>query len=165
MPFSRGKTGFFSTTSKERKGKKNKTKNKGGGFIAKWGGPSGHLTWNKKRKKKKKKTRNKHNNTPPPQKKKKLSIISRFFFFWWVSKISLFWQLGQKARTQKTPKNRGFSNPIFGKQFCVKQPIFWKTILRHETAIFGRDTHIMITEQNKSPETPIFIVRKWPRTS
>ena len=90
----------------------------------------------KQKQKKKKEKRNpsgqenkktqKHKNTP---KKKSFSVISQFFFcFWWVSKISLFWQLGQKnAHPKKHYKNRGFSKAFFEKQICVtKRPFLDK---------------------------------------
>ena len=70
MPFSRGKRGFFCVLKEQRKENNNKTKNKKQkrqtiikkGFRAKWGLPSGHLTWplnpkNKKLKNKKQKTK------------------------------------------------------------------------------------------------------------
>ena len=118
--------------SKERKKPKKpkETKNQKGGFRAKWGGPLGHLTWplNHPKKDPKKKIKKKK-----PQKQKILnnelfSYQWKFLLFWWVSKISFFWQLGQKsAHPKKHYKNRGFSNPFFGKQFCVtKRPFLDK---------------------------------------
>ena len=77
-------------------------------------------TKNKKDTENQKKTTKKNKNT---QKWAfQLSVI--FSLFWWVSKFSLFWQLGQNVRTQKHYKNRGFSNPFFGKQFCVTKRSF-----------------------------------------
>ena len=73
-----------------------------------WGGPSGHLTWplnppketqkNKTKKTKKEKKLEKKNT----QKWAFQLSVKIFFFFGWVSKISLFDNLAQKARTQKT---------------------------------------------------------------
>ena len=85
-------------------------------FRAKWGGPSGNLTWplnppkktkkkqknkNKKNKQKNKKKQKvkKHKNT----KKKSFSVISQNFLFWGgCPKIAFFDNLAQKARTPKT---------------------------------------------------------------
>ena len=52
------------------------------------------------------------------------SIISQSFSFLVGVQISLFWQLGPKKRTPKKHyKNRGVSNPFFGKQICgTKRP-------------------------------------------
>ena len=66
-------------------------------FMAKWGGPSGHLTWPLK----KQKTKNKKNNkTQKNYPKKSFSVISQFFGG--CPKFPLKKKLGKKARTQKT---------------------------------------------------------------
>ena len=53
------------------------------------------------------------------------SVISENFLFFLggFSKFPFFYNLAQKARTQKNYKNRGFRPPFFGKQLCVtKRP-------------------------------------------
>ena len=77
---------------------------------------------NKKKKTKKKQENKKHKNT-----KKKMSflVISQFFLV--GVQNFLFWQLGQKSAHPK--------NTI---QIGVSARHFWKTDMRHETAIFGQ---------------------------
>ena len=58
-------------------------------------------------------------------------------------------------------KHRKLKNPIFAP--FLKKAIFRK--LANNWTQKRTHTHTMITEQKKSPETPIFIVRKWPWTS
>ena len=84
-PFSRGGTGFLLLEAKEGQRKNKKTKNKEGL------GPS--EVGKKKNKKSEKTTK-----TYP---KNELFSYQSVLSFWQGSKISLFWQLGQKARTQK----------------------------------------------------------------
>ena len=64
-----GKKFLFRIESKETKANKQKTKQKKGGFRAKWGGPFGHLTWpktlpKKSKKQKQKKQKNKEGLVP-----------------------------------------------------------------------------------------------------
>ena len=121
---------------------KTKTKqNKQGGFRAKWGGPSGHLTWplnppkktkktkqnpkNKQKKQKKEKTKKekvkKHKNT----KKRAFQLsVKIFLFLTGCPKIAFFDTLAQKMRTPKHYKNRGFSL-FFEKSYASRNGRFW----------------------------------------
>ena len=183
-PFLGGKQGFCLLETKERIKNKGKTKPKKQirRVRAKWGGPSGHLTWplnppqktNKKTKLKKNKHKKKNReslgpggpsghltwplnppkkktktkNPPPPKKKEKNTKIPKkrafqlsvklVFFGGCVQKVP-FWQLCPESAHPKEPyKYRGFSKALLE-----------KTVMRHETAIFG--------QKNPNPEIPVII--------
>ena len=67
--------------------------------------------------------------------KMSFSVISqKFIVFCWVSKKSLFLTTWPRKRAPpKHYKNRGFSTPILGKQFCVtKRPFLDKKTQIHK---------------------------------
>ena len=70
----------------------------------------------KQKKKKKQKKRKKPKNTKMP-KKELFSYQSNFLFLVGVQNFPFFDNLAKKHAPQKHYKNRGFSNPFFGKQF------------------------------------------------
>ena len=131
---------------KKRKNKKNYQKNtkkkKEGGLRAKWGGPSGHLTWPlnppKKTQKQKKKKRNKRKNKKtrkkrsPKRKQQKypkisFSIISQIFPFFGVAfqNFPFLTPWPKKRAPKKHYKNRGFK-PFFLKSSCAsRNGHFW----------------------------------------
>ena len=83
---------------------------------------------NNKKKQTKKKTKKREKKTRKTKNTQKWAFqlsVKIFLFFGWVSKISLFDNLARKARTLKTLKIE------------VSGSLFWKTDVRHETAIFG----------------------------
>ena len=80
---------------------------------------------NKKTKKNKKKRSNKKKQKYP---KKRFSVVSQIFpYLVCFQNFPFFDTLAQKACTQKTLENRGFSEFFFGKR-----------VVCHETAIFGQ---------------------------
>ena len=105
-----GGNSFFEMRSKERE-KKRTNKTKQGGLRAKWGGPSGHLTWPlnphktnppppKKQKKEKGKTQKKHKNT----KKRAFQLSANFSFcLVGVQNFPFFDNLAKKVRVTKRP--------------------------------------------------------------
>ena len=97
-PFLGGKQFVYSKQTKERKTKQTtKIKNKEGL------GPSEVATSPKKEWKTRKKGTKKQEKTKIPKKIELFSCQAKFFVFTFGgSKISLFWQLGQKGRTTKT---------------------------------------------------------------
>ena len=159
---------------KNKKQKQQKTTNKWGGFRAKWGGPSGHLTWplNPPKKKTKKKQKNKKQKTNKKKEtkskitqeyqKKSFSVISQnFLSFWWVSQNSLFWQLGpESAHTQNTIKIGVSAHRFVEKQLCVtKQPFLDKKNQIHKFRLSFFFPLFLLFQQQKTPklaETPFF---------
>ena len=160
-PFLGGKTGF-SYWEQRKQRKKTKTKQIGG-FRAKWGGPSGHLTWplnpSKETKnktnppKKQLKTKNRTKRKKPKNTKiPKIELFSyQSFLFWWVSKISLFDDLAKQACTQKHYKNRGFSKAFFEKHMCVmKRPFLDKTKPNPEIPVIISVCLFLLFQQHKA---------------
>ena len=60
-----------------------------------------------------KNTKRKHKKEKKYQKRASQSSVNFFFSFWWVSKISLFWQLGQKSAHPKNTIKIGVSENNF----------------------------------------------------
>ena len=67
----------------------------------------------KKEKQEKKQTKGKNPKNTKIPKKRAFQLSVFFFFFWWVSKISLFWQLGQKSAHPKNTIKIGVSATHF----------------------------------------------------
>ena len=129
MPFARGKT--FSMRSKERKKNKKKAKKKGG-FRAKWGGPSGRLTW----------PLNPPKQTNKPQKKlkeeKKKTIkqkTTKKRTFNYQSFLSFLVGVQHFPFLTTWPTKRAPKNTL---KIWVSTRHFWKRDMRHETAIFEK---------------------------
>ena len=154
--------------------KKQKAKTKKEGLRAKWGGPSGHLTWplnpqtktktKRTKTKKKKKQEKKAKITRQTKKYPKISFsaISQDFLCWGgVQKFPFLTTWPRSAHPQSTIK------------IGVSAHQFLKTVMRHETAIFGQNTQIqgfqlsflglffLLCQQQKHKnllKTPVFIV-------
>ena len=100
--------------------------------MAKWGGPSGHLTspLNPQKKTPEKINKNLKKRKKARKKQVSFSAISQDFQFCFCPKNPLL-QPGPKARTQKHCKNRGFGTPIFenkyGHELAILDPNKHKT--------------------------------------
>ena len=157
MPIFRGKTGFFSLRSKERKEKttKKKTKQTNKKPNKEGLGPS-EVDLQKKQKNNKK---IKQNRKTKKYRKMSFSVISqKFLIFWWVSKSSLFLTTWPRKRAPpKHYKNRGFSTPIFEKQLCITKRPFLdkKNKSRNSNYHFCLFSYLSTTKNTKSAETLI----------
>ena len=132
-----------------------------------------HLTLKPSKKKKTKKTKEikmkknekKENKGKKPKKHKnakkrafQLSVI--FFFFWWVSKISLFWQLGQKSAHPKNTIKIGVSATHFVENSSEsRNGHFWtkKTqIQKFQLSFFLPFSSLTTTKNTKVSRNPYF---------
>ena len=137
------------------------------GFLnekqAKWGGPSGHLTWplNPPTKKQTKKKTKK-------QKKTQKHLENELFSYQSIVLVGvhqnfpIFDILAQKARTQKKHyKNWGFSKACFAKQMCVtKRPSLDQKTKKQkfQLSLFGAYSFLFQQENTKIGWNPTFIV-------
>ena len=122
------------------KQKQNKTNKEGLGpnEVDPWATSVWPLNPQKKTKKQQNIKKNKKKKNQNILKNELFSYQSNFSFFCgWVSKISLFDNLAQKARTLKTLK------------IWVSANFSWRKHMRHETAIFG--------PKKQNPEIPVII--------
>ena len=132
-----------SKKNKKNNKKRNKTKTKQKtnkeGLRAKWGGPSGHLTWplnppkkntkTTKQKKKTKKNQKKKKKTRKNQKYQKLAfqLSVKIFFFFWVAfeNFPFLTPWPRKRAPKKHYKNRGFRPPFLENRCVSRNGRFW----------------------------------------
>ena len=159
-----------SKKNKKLNKKQKQQKNKYGEFRAKWGGPSGHLTWplnppkkhkNKKTKKTKKQgkiTKNTHTNIP----KKVLFNYQWNFSFVFVAVQNFpFWQLGQKSAHPKHTIKIVVSARVFLKsRYASRNGHFWTKNPNRNSSyhFFCLFSSLPTTKNTEMCYAPIFIV-------